>query len=104
MSATVLVSVGSTQFDELVATVQSHVFLKRMSGALGEGVRVLVQHGNSPVDLSRTRTDVVLGTPCRTYEACGAVVSLFDYVPSLDAFLNAATVVVAHAGVCIVAR
>ena len=56
------------------------------------------------MDLSRTRTDVVLGTPCRTYEACGAVVSLFDYVPSLDAFLNAATVVVAHAGVCIVAR
>jgi beta-1,4-N-acetylglucosaminyltransferase len=81
-----LVTVGSTRFDDLVATSLSPSFLRTLS-SLGF-TSLTIQHGASPVPDPAP-------LPPRTARL---TLHLVPYTPSLPALLSASDLVVSHAG------
>ena len=97
MPFTVLVTVGTTQFDGLVQAVYDDGILDVVSKH--EAPRILIQCGVSrvPADVS-TRHSSIFGTDCAYTQLRGVDIYAFPYIPSLGELLNAADVVIAHAG------
>eukprot|EP00955_Chlamydomonas_euryale_P081542 363595-Chlamydomonas_euryale.AAC.8 len=89
---TILVTVGTTKFDDLVAAVDSDEFAE---AALARGYTHLrVQRGNgayAPHNLLGLGSDSGVSK-------CGLEVSFFQYTPSLRDDIESAALVISHAG------
>lgn len=96
---TVLVTVGSTRFDALTAAALGAPFVRAVREAMGEDAVVGVQYGLSNVTLpSEARACTMHGAQGHAYVADGVTLFLFRYAPTLEAWVSAATLVVAHGG------
>lgn len=95
---TLIVTVGSTRFDALVARVQDDDVLQAIGG-LAPKAHVLVQYGKSDVRPPAHATPTIVhGVEALVYAKDNVHVYLFRYAPSLQAFMDASDMVLAHGG------
>lgn len=95
---TLLVTVGSTRFDALVARVQDDDVLQAIGG-LAPKAHVLLQYGKSDVRPPAHATPTIVhGVEALVYAKDNVHVYLFRYAPSLQAFMDASDMVIAHGG------
>ncbi|KAF9143371.1 N-acetylglucosaminyldiphosphodolichol N-acetylglucosaminyltransferase catalytic subunit alg13 [Mortierella sp. GBA39] len=90
MPGTVLVTVGSTQFDKLVAAASSPS-LQHLLTSLGYS-HLTIQHGKSPISSTTTST-----TDSTSHES-GFQVTTYTYKPSLREDMEQADLIISHAG------
>jgi beta-1,4-N-acetylglucosaminyltransferase len=88
MHGSVLVTVGSTQFDKLVAVVCSPS-LQQLLISLGYS-QLTIQHGKSPISSTLTTNSTSESTPLQ--------VTSYPYKPSLHEDMEKADLIISHAG------
>ncbi|KAF8936659.1 N-acetylglucosaminyldiphosphodolichol N-acetylglucosaminyltransferase catalytic subunit alg13 [Dissophora ornata] len=84
MTNRVFVTVGSTQFDKLIAVVSSPALLQLLHSL--NYTHLTIQHGQSPIT-----------TPSST-DSSGMRVDAYKYKPSLREDMEGANLVISHAG------
>lgn len=90
MSGMVLVTVGSTQFDKLVAAASSPS-IQHLLASLGYS-HLTIQHGKSPISSTTT------STTDSTSRETGLQVTTYTYKSSLREDMEQADLIISHAG------
>jgi beta-1,4-N-acetylglucosaminyltransferase len=95
MPGSVLVTVGSTQFDKLVAAATSPSLQQRLT-SLGYS-HLTIQHGKSPISSATTSTSTMSTTDSSSHES-SLQVTTYTYKASLREDMEEADLIISHAG------